>query len=260
MTEPKNWLLNPVTGVLATLVLVVVVVYLAVATSNQVKQGRYIGRPATERDTITIQGEGKVTAIPDIGEISVGIVTKGKDVAKAQKDNITQFNKLVEALKSAGVEKKDLTTSNYSVNPTYEWPDGRQVMTGYEVRQSLQVKIRDLDKAGDIVSIASQNGVNEVGNLNFTIDEPETLRAQAREKALENAKEKAIALTKLTGSTLGKIVSFSESSYGGNPQPIYYTKDMMVRNEAAADAAPAPSFEAGSQDIVVNATIQYEIY
>jgi hypothetical protein len=247
---------NPAMVVLTGLVLLMVAVYLSVLTFNQIKTGRYIGRPSTERDTITIQGEGKVTAVPDIGEITVSLVTDNKDATKAMSINNTQSNTLVAALQKAGIDKKDLTTSNYSVYPQYDYSDGRQVLRGYEVTQSLTIKIRDLSKAGDIIALAGQSGVNQVSGLNFTIDDPEALRQQAREKALANAQAKAAALAKIAGVHLGKVVSFSESAYNPpTPYPVYFAKDARAEVGMAA-----PSIEQGSQDIVVSATVQYEIY
>lgn len=256
----QNWANNPALVILGGLVLLMVSVYLSVATFNKIKESRYIGRPATERDTITIQGEGKAAAVPDIGQITVSIVTEQKDAAAAMEANNTQFNKLVEALRQAGIEKQDMTTSAYNVYPKYEWPDGRQVLIGYEVSQSLSVKIRNLDKAGSIIALAGQNGANQVSGLSFTIDNPEALREEARAKALENAQQKARTLAKQAGVSLGKIVSFSESSSGiPTPYPIYFEKDLMGRG-GAENQMSAPSIEQGSQDIYVYATVEYEIY
>jgi len=259
MAQIKNGMNNPIMSVLLALLFVSGISLLGVLTYNQVKAGRYIGRPEAKRDTITIQGEGKVTAVPDIGQITVSIVTQDKDVAKAQEKNIEQFNALVEAMKKEGVDKADLTTSNYTVYPNYDYTNGQQTFRNYEVRQSLAVKIRQLDNAGRIITIAGQNGVNEVSGLSFTIDDPEQLRELAREKALVNAQAKAERLAKLAGVSLGKIVSFSESTGGATPPPIYYAEraDLGV---GGGSFKSEPQFEAGSQDIIVDATIEYEIY
>ncbi|MBI4122222.1 MAG: SIMPL domain-containing protein [Parcubacteria group bacterium] len=258
MATPRNWADNPATAVFIGLLLLSAIVYLSVATFNKLKESRYIGRPTTERDTISIQGEGKVTAVPDIGQITVGIVTRNKDVNKAQETNITQFNKLVEALKKEGIDKKDLTTSNYSVYPQYDYTSGQQTLIGYEVRQSLSIKIRNIDKSGAVITVAGQNGVNEVSGLTFTIDDPQALQDEAREEALVNAREKAARLSRILGVRLGKIVSFSESAGGVNdPRPYYLEKAM---DSAQNGSVPAPSFEQGSQEIIVNANIEFEIY
>lgn len=260
MASNRNWLQSTGAGVLGGLVLVSVIVYLGAATMNKVREGRYIGRPESQRDTITIQGEGKVTATPDIGQITISIVKQNRDVNKAQEQNITQFNQLIEALKKEGIDKKDMTTTNYTVYPIYDWSDGTQVFKYYEVRQSLSVKIRDLEKAGSIITVAGQNGVNEVSGLTFTIDDPEGLKEEARKLALENAQKKADNLADLAGVKLGKIVSFSETSSDYYPPQPYFYADKAQDGRGGANFESAPSFEAGSQDIRVYATIQYEIY
>ncbi len=245
-------------SVLAGILLLASTVYIAILSVNAVKENRYIGRPDTERDTITITGEGRVTAIPDLGQITVSIVTEGRDAEEAQAQNIEKYNGLVNELKQSGIDSKDLKSTAYTVSPVYDWIEGVREFRGFEVRQSLQVKIRDLNNAGEVIRIASQNGVNEVSGLSFTIDEPESYRQLAREEALANAREKAQELADLTGVSLGKIVSFSESS-AGVPQPMYRL-DFAQAEKALDSAAPAPEFEAGSEEVVVIATIEYEIY
>lgn len=249
---------NPALVALVGIVLLMVSVYLSVASYNAIKQSRYIGRPATERDTIEIQGEGKVTAVPDIGQITVSIVTENKEVNKAMEENTTKFNQLIEALKRAGIESKDMVTSAYNVYPKYDWSGERQTLIGYEVSQSLTVKIRQLDKSGSIIALAGQSGANQVSGLNFTIDDPEALREEAREKALANAQEKARVLARQAGVNLGKIVSFSESSSQPTPYPVFY--DRAVSEGFGGDAMSAPSIEPGSQDVYVYVTVEYEIY
>lgn len=248
--------------VLMVVLTLAIVAYLTMLTVNQVREGRYIGRPDTERDTITVSGEGRVTSIPDVGQVTVTIVTEGADAAKVQEDNITQFNKLVAELKVAGIEEKDLKTTSYDLNPRYEWVDGVRVDKGFTVNQSLSVKIRDLDNSGDAIRIASQNGANRVSGLTFTVDEPEVYKKMAREEALANAQANAEELASVVGVHLGKVVSFNESSDRYYPEP-YYAKQTLSLDSGiggAPESAPAPDFQAGSEEVIVNATIVYEIY
>lgn len=256
--DQKNWLNNPLMAILIAILLISGVAYIGVLTSNQIKEGRYIGRPDTERDTITISGEGRVTAVPDIGQVTVTIVTEDKDAAQAQETNVSKFNNLIAAIKAEGVEDKDLKTSNYSVNPRYNYTEEGRELVGYEVRQSLDIKIRDLDNSGAIIKVAGDSGANQVSGLSFTIDDPEEYRQEARQEALENAKQKAEELAGLMGVSLGKIVSFTESADGGYiPTPVY--RDLAFAEQSAMGGAE-PSIEAGSEEVSVTATIVYEIY
>jgi len=257
--DHKNWLNNPVIAVLLGVVLIALAVLLGVLTSNQVKEGRYIGRPDTERDTITISGEGRVTAVPDIGQVTVTIVTEDEDAVQAQEDNISQFNALVAALKAEGIEDNDLKTTNYSVNPVYSYDEGDRTLERYEVRQSLEVKIRDLDNSGNVIRVAGDNGANQVSGLSFTIDDPEEYRQEARRDALQNAKQKAEELAGLMGVSLGKIVSFNESAGGYVPQPVY--RDLAISESTGfGGGLSEPDIATGSEEVTVSATIEYEIY
>ena len=119
----------------------------------------------------------------------------------------------------------------------------------------MDVKIRDLEKVGTIIEKAGSLGANQVGGLNFTIDEPEELRQQARIKALENAKTKAESLAQVAGVNVGRLVSFSENSY--IPGPIYL--DYAKSEAMGLGGGGAPAVEPGSQDIVINVTVTYEV-
>lgn len=251
-----TWQENKVFTILVALVLLIVIVIGAVMVANGIKQYNYIGKAKTERDTIAIAGEGKVVAIPDIATIQLGLMTEKKTVAAAQKENTDKMNQLVKQLKDQGVEAKDIQTSAYSIYPQYDWVDGKQILRGYQVSQTVTVKIRNLDKIGDILGIAGSLGLNQVGGLSFDVDEPEKLRQEARIKALENAREKANALADIMDVKLGKVVSFNESSQ--YPSPIYksYAMDSGIGGGAAV---PAPDIQSGSMEIIIDATVVYEI-
>ncbi len=247
----------PVWKILGAVLTLFLVVFISVLTWNEIKKHDYIGRENKQTYTIAVDGEGKITAIPDIAEISLGIETQKPKVVDAQKENTEKMNNIISQLKEMGVEAKDIKTTNYSIYPRYDWTENRQVLRGYTISQSVNIKIRNLEKIGDIVDKAGQLGANQVGGLNFTIDEPETIKQQAREKALVNAKEKAEALAKVAGVKLGKLVSFAESS---NPvYPVYRDYAMKALEAGAAESAPAPTVEPGSQEVIVNVMVTYEV-
>ena len=166
--QPPAWGLG-----LATALTVFLVIFLAVLTWNEVKKHDYIGRESQQIYTITILGEGKVTAIPDIAQISLGIQTEKLTVAAAQKENTDKMNQIIKELKDLGIEAKDIQTTNYNIYPRYDWLDGQQLLRGYIVSQNVSIKIRDLEKVGTVVDKAGSLGANEVGGPYFTLDEPE---------------------------------------------------------------------------------------
>ena len=198
-------------------------IYLALLSWNAVKEHDYIGVSPKQAHSISIVGEGKVTGVPDVANIQLGYSVEKPTVAAAQKDNTDKMNAMIDKLKKDfKIDAKD---------------------------------IRQMDKVSDIIGAAGTIGLNQVGNLTFAIDNPEQLKQAAREKALAQAKEKAEALSKVVGVKLGAIISFSESS-NDNPQPPIYTLDKSV---AGMGGGPAPTVEAGSNEITIIATVEYEI-
>jgi uncharacterized protein YggE len=253
--ETKPMWHKSVAGVLG----LVLILYVAVLIRNEWRSYDYIGRSDQQIYTISVSGEGKVTAVPDIAQISLGVETQKSDVATAQKENTTKVNDLIASLKDMDIDEKDIQTANYNISPVYDYNNGQQTLRGYQISQSVMVKIRKLDTVGDIVAKAGSLGANQIGGLNFTMDDPEALQQQAREKALVNAKEKAQALANVAGAKLGKLVSFSESGMG-MPMPIMYAKDMAMAQEGrAAVTNPAPDIQPGSQDIIINVSVMYEV-
>lgn len=248
----------PVWKILGTVLTIFLVIFISVLTWNAVKEHDYIGRSEQQIYTITISGEGKVTAIPDIAQISLGIQTEKWKVVDAQKENTEKMNGIIKELKGMDIDAEDIKTTNYSIYPRYDWNEGIQILRGYQVTQDVMVKVRDLEKVGDILDAAASAGANQIGGLNFTIDEPEDLRQQAREKALVNAKEKADALAKVAGAKLGKLVSFNESS-NGYAVPYYADYAMEAKTMGIGGGGGMPEVEPGSQEIIINVTVTYEV-
>jgi len=256
--EEKNWFNNPVMSILVGVFLLCLIIFVGFSTFNAYKEGQSIGIAPEERNSVTITGEGRVDATPDVGQVTVTIVTENENAETAQNENVEQFNRVVAALKALGIEEKDLKTTSYNVYPRYDYENGTRTQRGFEVNQSLEVKIRDLDKSGDIIRVASANGVNQVSGLSFVVDEPEQYREEARRLALENAKEKADELSEVLGVELGKIISFSESASGAvTPTPLY--REVAMMDEGLGVGGASPQFEEGSEEIVIYATIVYEV-
>lgn len=243
--------------VFMSLALLALAAWLGLKARNEAKQYDYIGVPIT-RNTITVAGEGKVVGIPDVANVDLGMTVERATVAAAQKENTRVMNELLQRLADAGVDKKDTQTTSYSVYPAYDWNNGKQTLRGYVVTQNVHVKIRDLDKVGDIIGKAGELGANQIGGISFSVDDPEQLKQQARVKALENAKSKAQALADIAGVRLRRVVSFDESFYGP-PGPIPYYDKAYALGMGGSEAAPAPSVEAGSSEINASVNLTYEI-
>jgi hypothetical protein len=244
--------------VLMAVLVVCVSVYVIVLTRNSLKQYQYIGRSDQQTYTISITGEGKVTATPDIARVTLGVQTEKAKVIDAQKDADAKMAKLNGEIKQLGVDEKDIQTSAYTIYPQYDYRDGTQVLRGYQVNESVVVKLRgeNLDKLGTLIEAAGRVGANQVGDLNFTIDDPEVLSQQARVKALENALSKANELAKVAGVKLGKLVSFNE--WTASPAVPMYREFSAVASDGFGGGS-APTIQPGSQEVVVNVNVTYEV-
>ena len=211
-------------------------------------------------NTITVSDTGEIYAKPDLALVTFSVVNEAKTVAEAMSQNTEDMNGVIDFIKSQGVEAKDLKTTSFNVYSRYEYqkvetdiypyPPGKRVLVGYEVIQSLEVKIRDMAKIGKIIEGATEFGANEVGDLQFTIDKEDELKAQARAQAVEKAKAKAKELAAQLGVKLVRITNFSESSV----IPYYYGLEKV-----AAPMAEVPQIETGENKIEVTVTITYEI-
>jgi hypothetical protein len=247
---------NPILFVLLSAFVIVLIVVLIFWARNLYKQNYYIGKNPQLDRTITITGEGKITAIPDIALVSLGMENTSMDIQVAQKKNSDTMNSLINQLKALDISKDDIQTTSYNIYPQYDWVNGKQILRGYTVSQNVTVKIRETSKIDNVLKIAGDLKLNQVGGLSFDIDNPEVYKQQAREKALQNAKEKADALAKIMGVKLGKVISFSESGTMPTPYPVYARQEALG---IGGGEGTAPNVSPGSQDIIVNASVVYEL-
>lgn len=231
--------------------LVIVSLFLLVKIKTELK-GYNRQFPA---NTISVSGEGRVFIKPDIALISVGVTKNNIDFVAAQKGATEVINKTVNFLKSKEVEEKDIKTTSYNISPQYDYIKGEQKFRGYEVSQNLEIKIRNLDSVGEILSGVTQSGANMVSSLRFEVDNMDKSKEEARAEAIVEAKEKAKILSKQLGVRLKKIVSYYESD-GGFHGPIYFGEATFGKG---GDFAPAPSVSTGENEIKINVSVMYEI-
>lgn len=214
-------------------------------------------------NTIVVSDTGTVYAKPDLGMITVSVVTEAKTVAEAMAENTEKMNRLTAAVKSEGVEEKDLKTVSFHVYPRYEWYEressyssGERVLVGYEISQSLEVKIRDLAKIGSIIEAATDAGANQVSDLQLVIDNQEELKKQARQEAIDKAKAKAEELAGQLGIKLIAISSFSESG----TVPYYYgLEKSMTAPVGMGGGEDSLQMETGENKIEITVYITYKI-
>lgn len=225
--------------------------------------------PSTFR-SFTVTGEGKAVAIPDVAEFSFSVLTQGgKNLGALQQENTVKVNRAIGVAKAAGVEDKDIKTTEYSVEPRYQYfncspglldsgkPCPPPEIVGYTVRQTVAVKVRDFTKVGDLLRDVVESGANTVSQLNFTLDDPTAVQNQARSEAIKKAREKAVSIAKAGGFRLGRLLSIEE---GGGAVPIFYKALSTEAFGRGGDfPTPAPAIEPGSQETQVTVTLRYEI-
>ncbi len=241
----------------------VLIAFVAAKAIGEFRSLSHRDGPAT--DVITVSGKGEIIATPDIATFSFGVTEESSDVAGAQKKATEKINTILGYLKDQGVEDKDIKTSSYNIYPRYDYQGasyyvpGKQVLAAYVVSQNIVIKVRDLDKAGTLLSGIGEYGATDVSGLTFSIDEQDAVVREARDKAITDAREQAEILAKSLGVSLGKITSFYESS-PYQPYPSYYAKDAAygMGGEAMVQNS-APELPSGENKITSTVTITYEI-
>jgi uncharacterized protein len=247
------------TGALSILALFLLAETITIATDF----GRS-GVPAT--DTITVQGSGQASMAPDVARVSFTVQNTSPTVSAAQTATTKQANAAIDFVKTQGVAEKDVRTLSYNISPQYSYPNpcprggfcpdytGAPKITGYQVSETIEVKMRDLTKVGDMLSGLGNLEVQNINGPAFALDDATVGYDAARADAIDKAKTQASLLAKQLGVRLGKIVNFSEST-GGYPYPVMYG----MGASADAKAASAPSVPVGENTYNASVSVTYEI-
>lgn len=254
------------TRVLVSVALGMLILALASYAILNFKNARTAGEmPAN----ISVEGRGEVQAVPDVGQFSFSVLASGATASEVQEASGTKINDILAYLKAEGVEEKDIKTQDYNLYPKYRWeeracavgmycPPGEQVQDGFEVTQTVTVKVRDTAKAGTLVAGVGDKGATNISGISFVVDDEEALKAQARDVAIADAKAKAEKLADQLGVDLIRIVSFYENP-GYYPMPMYEKSYDMVAQEGMGGANTAPSMPTGEQTTTIMVNITYEI-
>ena len=255
----KKWLL------LAGLVAILIPVIAFMGCSAGSSLGNNGGSPLeinlnSQQEGIWVNGQGKVTATPDVANISLGIEAQAATVSEAQAEAASAMDKVMNALTKNGVAKKDIKTQYFNISKVTRWDDKnrQEVVLGYRVTNTVTAKIRDMEKTGIIIDAVALAGgdLTRINSIYFSIDDPTPYQEEARDKAMADAKNKAEQLADLAGVKLGKPTYISENLYF--PPPIYRDVPMM---EGAPAPAPAPttSISPGEMEVALNVQVVYAI-
>lgn len=201
--------------------------------------------------TFDVSGEGKVVVVPDEATLQLGVTDQGRNLKTVQQSINMKMEQVGKSLKGMGIDEADIKTTGYNVYSDYQ-EEGL-----YRAQASLSVKIRDLDKVSEALDLVGTLGLDNVSGPVFGLSDQimEKTTREAREMAIEKAKNKASELADLSGMKLGRIVNISEGGNGGYPVPMY-SRDMAV--SSTMEAKVETPVEAGSSEVVVNVTLSYE--
>lgn len=211
----------------------------------------------TKQNLFMADGTGEATAVPDTVLISLGVTADGQTARAAQNKVNESAKKIIDGIKSLGIEEKNIKTTGYSVNPSYDFTGGQQI-SGYQAAQNIEVRVKPVDKAEQAVDVATKNGANLVGGTTFVLndDVKDELLDKARKQAIEKAKKKAKSLAEAAGIRLGRIIDVQEFS----DQPPYgYPVEKMVEG-GRGGGANTTQLPPGENKVSVTVTLSYETY
>jgi len=212
----------------------------------------------TKTNLFQVSGDGKATAVPNTALISFGVTKQAATVADAQNQTNSTINSILDAIKQLGLDTKDITTTNYSIYPNYDYSTGKQSATGYTVSQNIELKLSPIEKASKAVDIVTANGANNVSGISFILDDQsqKQLQDKARKMAIDTAKQKAQSLANIAGIHLGRIVDIQENT--NTPIPLRFG---AVTNKAPLTADSTPTqLPSGETTVNTTVTISYETY
>ena len=207
---------------------------------------------SSQNTGIWVSGEGKVSVVPDVAILSLGVETQAKTVSEAQQQAAESMEAVMAVLDSYGIAEKDIQTRYFSIYPVKRWQNDEEILIGYRVSNMVTVKIREMDNIGVIIDAVVEAGgdYTRINSISFTVDDPTDYYEDAREMAMEDAKEKAKQLAKLAKVDLGKPIYINE---GGIYVPAPYD---FYRGAAEAMPAPAPTTPISPGETEIRLTVQ----
>ena len=200
-----------------------------------------VAAPMTPSDgtLLSISAQAEARRVPDVATLSAGVVTQAADANAAMRANATQMDKVMAAIKAAGIAERDIRTSGISLNPQYKYVENQSpTITGYQASNTVDLKVRDVARLGKVLDALVASGANQVNGPNFEIDQPEPVYDQARRDALEQAQARAAMYAKALGMHVRRIVSISEGGGFRPPGPVPVMA--MARAKAESDTAISP--------------------
>ncbi|WP_326523270.1 SIMPL domain-containing protein [Sphingomonas sp.] len=201
---------------------------------------------------LDVAATGKTSRVPDIATIRAGVVTQSATAAQALADNAQRMDRVLAALKSAGVADRDVQTSQIALQPQYRYAQNEApVITGYQAANNVSVRFRDIARSGAILDALVKQGANQIDGPNLSIDKPEAAQDEARTDAVATARARAELYARAAGLRVDRILSISETGdYVASPPP------MLMARASMSDAAES-KIAAGEQDVTITVNVRF---
>jgi hypothetical protein len=246
---------------------IVLAVFVGVKTIGALKEYSYIGKDVPAMSVVSVVGKGEISVKPDVASFVYSVTEEGKTAGEAQDKVTKKSNAAIDALKNAGIEEKDIKTVSYNIYPRYDYvqaactqyscPPGKSVIAGYEVSQSVEVKVRNIEKAGDMLALVGGLNISNVSGLSFVVDDMDGLKAEVRKQAIIDAKEKAKVLAKELGVKFDTIISFYENN--GDAYPMAERAYDSYGAGMMSSTKVSPDLPVGENKLTSQVTITYSI-
>lgn len=241
----KFWLALATILVLGTIVIVAII------------RDRIVNNP---QFTVNVVGQGKVSIVPDLAKVTVGIETdKTANAAEAYKQASAAMVKIVKAIADLGIDNKDVQTADYFLNPIYQYNNGENDLVGYQAVQSVTVTLRDLKKVSSLIEKSTTAGANRINNVMFTVEDMEKIKNQARLKAIVDAKAKSADYAAAVGVKLGEITGWWENLIQVPYQTYNYPYGGEKGGMGGGSVAVSNPVPYGPMDVVVEVNLNYQI-
>ena len=204
---------------------------------------------------LSVSASADAKRVPDVATISTGVVTQAADANAAMRANAAQMDKVMAAIRAAGIAERDIQTSGINLNPNYKYVENAPpTIVGYQASNTVNVKVRDLSKLGKVLDTFVAQGANQINGPSFEVDKPDEAYDEARIAAIKKAQARAKTYADALGLKVRRIVSISE---GGTSFP----RPMQMMRAMAADAgfAKETSVSPGESTLSVNVEVVFEL-
>jgi len=208
--------------------------------------------PYIDGTVLDVSATGKTTRVPDVATIRAGVVTQSATAAEALSQNAQRMARVLDSLKAAGVQPRDVQTSNVSLQPQYRYAQNEPpVITGYQASNNVSIRFRDIAKSGAILDALVKQGANQIDGPDLGLDQPDAAMDEARVDAVKRARARADLYAKAAGLTVARILTISEGTQVSGPRPVMYAR------VAAAPAAADTQVVAGESDVTATITVRF---